>query len=469
MKATVIIPTRNEQNNIAKLLSCFQFQIESREVEVLVVDDSDDRTAEIASWFGATIIQGRRLGLGAAILDGIKSAQGEFIAVMDADLSHDPDSLVDLFSAVEYGGADLAVGSRYTRDGEIVNWNFTRRLASRFACLLGIGLTPVRDLTSGFFAFRRELITGVDLKPGSWKILLEVIVKAKPIRVVEVPITFTDRTQGESKFNRVEVGRYLRHLIDLYLFKYSRFLKFGIVGGIGALITFGLTWILTEGFGLFYMVSLILAVAVATISNFTLNSFWTFAVADPDDPSYEWKAYHAGSFFQKYWKRAIARKVYEMNPDRDGLTLDVGCGSSPLSSYYHEVDAVDCNAEKLKYLANRVGHVKPLNPGQPFSPNGRKYDTILCIEVMEHLENPEELFSRFMVATEGEARLVIATPDYSRPLWKIAEKFTPYQEDHIYRFTRKTLEAMAARYKFVAVNYKYVAGCDLVETFIRQP
>jgi dolichol-phosphate mannosyltransferase len=134
---------------------------------------------------------------------------------MDADLSHPPAVLPDLIGAINQGSL-LAVGSRYVPGGGVVNWPLKRRFVSRVSCLLARPLTAVKDATSGFFAFRREVIEGVRLNPWGFKIGLEIYVKARHQgKIKEVPFVFTDRRAGESKLSGKVMGLYLKQLWNL--------------------------------------------------------------------------------------------------------------------------------------------------------------------------------------------------------------------------------------------------------------
>jgi len=113
-------------------------------------------------------------------------------------------------------GADLAVGSRYVTGGGITNWPWKRIVTSKVACMLAQPLTPIKDVTSGYFLVRRDAIEDVDLDPIGFKIGLEVIAKGHYGRAVEIPYVFTDRVAGESKLNQKEILNYLRQLRRIY-------------------------------------------------------------------------------------------------------------------------------------------------------------------------------------------------------------------------------------------------------------
>jgi dolichol-phosphate mannosyltransferase len=119
---------------------------------------------------------------------------------------------------MQAASADVVVGSRYIPGGGTRNWETSRLIMSRAACLMARGLTPVRDATSGFFLIRRDLAQGVRISAGGFKICLELLVRGRPGSVVEVPYVFEGRTAGESKMNRKEALGYLRQLRELRQF-----------------------------------------------------------------------------------------------------------------------------------------------------------------------------------------------------------------------------------------------------------
>lgn len=247
-----------------------------------------------------------------------------------------------------------------------------------------------------------------------------------------------------------------------------KFIKFGIVGGTGAVITFGLTWIFTEQLGLWYMGSLVIATIVAMISNFLFNNYWTFAVKTrlPSDADYEWFAYYHGNPIQKWWKRRISKIVLEWIPRKNRL-LEIGCGSSPTIGNYKNAVGIDINSEKIKFIQEKL-------PDLEFhaTEDTRKFDcgsfeSIICLEVLEHLEQPEKVIAEISRLLKTCGMAVIATPDYSKKLWNIAEMFTPYKEEHCYKFTRDRLEKMCKDCSLIPLKYKYVARCDLVEIFLK--
>lgn len=216
VRSLLVLPTYEESGNIARVLAAIRSS--SPDTHVLVVDDkSPDGTADIAEAEGSRLGQisvlrrSGKLGLGSAYRDGFRRGieDGfEILIEMDADLSHDPADLPRLLSAVE-AGADLVIGSRYIPGGSIPAWATHRRALSvggnayaRFA--LGIG---VHDMTSGYRAYRSELLSKVPLDEvttdgyGFQIDMVRQVVKAGG-EVAEIPICFAERAEGRSKMSR---------------------------------------------------------------------------------------------------------------------------------------------------------------------------------------------------------------------------------------------------------------------------
>ena len=215
MRTLIVLPTFNEADNIVEVLQKLRAVVP--EASVLVVDDaSPDGTAdlveEVAEQIGDVSVMRRpaKSGLGSAYSDGFRRglAVGYDVMVeMDSDLSHDPAALPSLLTAVANGAA-LALGSRYIPGGSIPDWSWYRRALSRWgnryaAAVLGI---DVKDATSGYRAYRAEALTNIDFHTVQadgygFQVEMAYRVLASGGRIVEVPISFTDRVRGESKMS----------------------------------------------------------------------------------------------------------------------------------------------------------------------------------------------------------------------------------------------------------------------------
>ena len=259
---------------------------------IMVDDDSPDGTAEEARRYGrdmplTVIVRKNERGLATAVLRGFEAARGDLIAVMDADLSHRPADLAMLYHGLMEQQADLVVGSRFVQGGGSEDWTRVREFISFFARMLGRGLVPVRDLTSGFFMFRRRILDGVPLSPVGYKICLEILVKSRAERVAEVPITFRQRMLGQSKLDSAVTLAYLRHLLSLYFWVLRKagpgrhgptvtFARFTIVGFSGILINIGLLAVFWKTVQWPLLTAAAAAIEGSILTNFLFNHFWTW-------------------------------------------------------------------------------------------------------------------------------------------------------------------------------------------------
>jgi dolichol-phosphate mannosyltransferase len=220
----VVVPTYNEALGIEKLIDALTGVLKANGIngEIVIVDDnSPDGTGALVDSLAAKypvrcVHRAGKLGLSSAVIDGWATCTSPIIGVMDADFSHDPAIVPLLVGAIQRGECELAIGSRYVKGGGITNWPWRRKITSRVAIALARPLTRVRDITSGFFFFKRGVIDGVKLDPIGFKIGLEVILKGKYSHVKEFPYVFTDRTSGTSKLNSGEIVNYLKQLSKVY-------------------------------------------------------------------------------------------------------------------------------------------------------------------------------------------------------------------------------------------------------------
>lgn len=294
VRFSLVIPTYNESKNVPELverLTSLLSPVLGEAYELIVVDDdSPDKTWEVAEalvprypHLRVMRRQGER-GLSTAVIRGWQAARGEVLAVIDADLQHPPEVTVELWKEIEKG-ADLAVGSRHVAGGGVSDWSILRRLLSRGAQLLGLFLLPgilgrVSDPMSGYFMMRRTAISGVELSPLGYKILLEVIGRGRMRWIGEVGYVFRERTAGESKVTWKLYVQYLRHLLRLRIatLPVTRFTRFALVGLSGVAVDMGVLYLLSDpsmlGFGLTR--SKAAAAELALVNNFLWNDAWTF-------------------------------------------------------------------------------------------------------------------------------------------------------------------------------------------------
>jgi dolichol-phosphate mannosyltransferase len=223
---SVVVPTYNESKNVPVLYERLTAALDAagRPFQLLVVDDdSSDGTGAVVDALGpnarAIVRKGER-GLATAVIRGLQDADNDLCVVMDADLSHPPETVPELARKVEEG-APFAIGSRYIDGGRTQDWSALRAVNSWGATILARPLTKVRDPMSGFFAVRRSTIPFGELNPVGYKIALEILVKSGVKEPLEIPIVFTDRLHGESKMTMKEQYRYILHLARLYAYTFG--------------------------------------------------------------------------------------------------------------------------------------------------------------------------------------------------------------------------------------------------------
>ncbi len=301
LKFSLVIPTYNERGNVAKIVGQLTQLLDGFipcEYELILVDDdSPDRTWQVAQDLIEIYPQLRVMrrqserGLSSAVIRGWQVAQGEILGVIDADLQHPPEVLLQLLQKT-LDGADLSVASRHVEGGGVSDWSVIRRFLSRGAQVLGLIVCPavvgrVSDPMSGYFMVRRSAIAGPHLNPLGYKILLEVIGRGNIGEIAEAGYVFQERESGESKVTWKQYIEYLGHLARLrsqgrvakikQKFPTDRFIRYGLVGLSGVLVDMAILYLLTGSLGWGLTRSKIIAAECAIISNFFWNDAWTFA------------------------------------------------------------------------------------------------------------------------------------------------------------------------------------------------
>jgi dolichol-phosphate mannosyltransferase len=303
---TVIVPTYNESQNITKILDSLRQYLSSfLETEIIVIDDnSPDGTGKIVEEYAKkdkstnkhsvkVIHRKTERGLSSAILTGIQSAKGESVVVMDGDFSHPPQTIPKMVEELHGSGYDIVVASRYIEGGSVSGWPFKRKLLSKGATKIaqhGLGI-KIKDPMSGFFAFKRHVIKNINFDAIGYKILLEILVKAKGVKVKEIPYVFINRKSGASKLD-VSVGLdYVRAVWRLYRFgklererekrTSVRFLskagRFYTVGASGLLVNYIVSFLFGVVLSdLWYLYATMIGIVFSMTSNFILNKVWTF-------------------------------------------------------------------------------------------------------------------------------------------------------------------------------------------------
>lgn len=464
-KISIIIPSRNEEKNINRLLlALIPLKDKGFDYEAVVVDDSDDATPVVAESLGAKVIVGRRLGLAQAVLDGIDASKSDYIIVMDADLQHPPKLLPQIIE--QLSRHDLVIVTKHAKE-TIAELSWWRKLQSNLGVWASQVLipVPVSDPMTGFFGMRRQCLEGIPrgeyykvdyekagklgvVEPSNWdnmntnekgewyhqngvatkligleaigfKIGLELFTKAKWVSHGEIPMSFARREAGQSKGTAHSLHK---HLIRLF-------------------------------------------------SN-SLN----YEVELPKG-SEEYFAFYEGTGWQKKWKQDIAKLLEEITSDiNPQCLLDIGCGSSPNINYMvaQEKIGLDIDSKALDYMLDH-SDAKYIHGSvlEILFPND-KFDVIACIEVLEHLysDDVDRAMSEIARVLKPSGYAILATPNYSSILWNIIEnaqkliQHRAWTSDHHTKFSRKSLNELCQQYGLREVHYDSVMrNMDMVITF----
>lgn len=285
---TVIVPTRNERDNIIPLYNKLSAALGERNWEMMVVDDdSRDGTQDVVRFLATHDRRVRllarigRRGLASAYVEAAQASTAPYVAVIDADLQHDETLLPRMLETLESDPVDVVVGSRYVEQGCIGEWDKGRARISAFATTIGQKLlrVPVSDPMSGFFMLRREAFEQSvrGLSAVGFKILVDLLASApQPLRVRELPFEFRTRHAGESKFDLAVSFEYgvlladklIGHIVPI------RFLMFAGVGALGVVTHLAVLWIALMA--LPFAVAQAIATGVAMFGNFALNNALTY-------------------------------------------------------------------------------------------------------------------------------------------------------------------------------------------------
>jgi dolichol-phosphate mannosyltransferase len=265
VQTSIIVPAYKEVDNLTPLVERVFKALDANggkgkdTTEMIIVDDNSGDGSEEAvkklakdGYPVRIIVRKTERGLSSAVLRGFLEAKGDILICMDADLQHPPESVPDMIQEMaKPKGKDIpefAIGTRYA-DGEtmeVENWAWYRQIISKGARLLARPLTPLSDPMTGFFAIKRDvLLNYIDtINPVGFKIALELFVKCHVQHHAEIPIEFGMRLSGSSKLTGKVILYYLKHLRDLYYFRYP-VTKYAFPIGV-AMIFWAASWILMQ-------------------------------------------------------------------------------------------------------------------------------------------------------------------------------------------------------------------------------
>jgi dolichol-phosphate mannosyltransferase len=407
----VVIPALNERDNLELLLPALREVLAGLGVayDVIVVDGgSQDGTAETAARRGARVVRQSERGYGGALLAGFAATDAAFILTMDADLSHRPVFVQELWKHREE--AEVLIASRYVAGGR-ADMGWLRRVLSHVLnrCYARVLALPLADLSSGFRMYRREALAGLRPQARDFDFLEELLIRAhaQGWRVAEVPFHYMARGSGRS---------------------HARLLKFG--------------WALAR----------------------TLLRMWRLRNS-VEAADYDHRAFDSPIWLQRYWQRTRHRIVTGWVAAAP--VVDVGCGSSRILLDLPAALGVDVLQNKLRWLRPRHGRLARAS-GDALPLRDGSVGTLITSEVIEHVTNAEDHLAEAARVLRPGGTLVVGTPDYGRWLWWAIEwvygKVLPgaYAHEHVTHYTRAGLAASLARHGFDVADCRYVGGCEMI-------
>lgn len=227
-KISIIIPTFNEEENIEELISELILILDEKKIffELLIMDDNSiDQTIPKVKAISTIdkrvkfVVRESDPGLSQSVVEGISITNSEFLFVMDADFSHPPKKIIEMYSKL-CEGYDIVIGSRYIKKGKIENWSLKRHIISKCATILArLLISGVKDPVSGFFGFHRKVLSNANLKPKGYKILLEILGKGNYNSVFEIPIVFTERKFGKSKLKTIIIIDFISQYFNIFIWR----------------------------------------------------------------------------------------------------------------------------------------------------------------------------------------------------------------------------------------------------------
>ncbi len=409
---SLVIPALNEAESLDRVLPELKKALAALgpTSEIIVVDGgSRDGTQEIVRKHEVRFTSQTLPGFGGAYRAGFEQARGEYVLTLDADGSHDPAFVKDLWEARREG--DVVVASRYVEGGaaEMPAWRLA--LSRILNTTFGRGLSlPIHDLSSGFRLYRRAVLRELALKATDFDVLEEILIRALAAgyRVHEVPFRYRARLAGRS---------------------HARLFKF----------------------------------AVSYLR--TLVAMWRLrnSIASSD---YDARAYDSVIPLQRSWQRGRYQVITRLAGGFHQV-LDVGCGSSRILGSNPGMIGLDVQLHKLRYSA-RYGNA--LVHGSifelPFA--DASFDCVICSEVIEHIPAQEKPFDELSRVLKTGGRLILGTPDYDRWRWRALEwlygRLSPggYADEHITHYSRANLGPYLQGKGFAIESVDYVGGSEMI-------
>jgi dolichol-phosphate mannosyltransferase len=350
-------------------------------------------------------------GYGGALIAGFAATTAPYLLTMDADLSHRPVFIEELWKRRHE--AEMLIASRYVEGGR-ADMTGTRRLMSHvlnrvYSRVLSVKL---RDLSSGFRMYRRDALAGLTFEARDFDILEEILIRVYNAgwSVVEVPFDYMARGSGRSHVHFIKFARaFLRTLVRMWRLRNS-----------------------------------------------------------VDAADYDYRAFDSPVWLQRYWQRTRHRIILDFVERRDDAILDIGCGSSRIVLDLPErTVGLDIAAHKLRWLRPRHRDLtRASGDALPFA--NASFDVVINSEVIEHVPDRPEFFTEMDRVLRPGGTLIVGTPDYDRWLWHALEwvygKLLPgaYAHEHITHYTRKSLDARLRAMGYDVLECRYVGYCEMI-------
>lgn len=414
MDLSIVILARNEEDNIGRLIRNIKSTISDKinKYEILVIDGySKDKTRFVAEEAGAKVISQSESGYGGALKDGFRYSQAEYIITMDADYSHSPEYILDMWEG--RGKAELLIASRYV-DGGLDEMSWLRKLLSRFLnkVYAYILILPYKDISSGYRMYNKRVMDGLEIERGDFSILEELLVKIHcgGWRIKEIPFHYYPREKGSSSAR---------------LFRLA----------ISYLATLGQMWRLRH----------------------------TVFSAD-----YDYRAYYSRIPLQRYWQRKRYKIIMGYIADKRGKIIDIGCGSSKIIQDLPMAIGVDINIKCLRYLKNNIHNLLVCANIFNIPFKDEEFGTVICSQLIEHIPKDRAVFDELFRVTKKGGTLIIGIPDYSRISWRFFEwmskRIIPggHLDMHYYRYTREELISILKSYNLQIDSIRYVLGSEVI-------
>ena len=437
---SVLIPVLDEGANLAALLPWLERVLNELSVsyEFIVLTEARDREEiETAATAGVRVLVQMPNGYGGALVEGLRQARGDYILTLDADLSHRPEFVRDMWRSRRT--VDITIASRYVAGGT-ASMPKPRLYLSRLLNLVfrrGLSM-PLYDMSSGFRLYRRSMLDLDGLRGTDFDVLEEILVKAfcEGWRVQEIPFDYMPvsteaRRRGSSRSDELTSA------------------PFGASDGSSS-------------------------TRVIALGRAYLRAFWrlwklrnSIEAAD-----YDHRAFDSPIPLQRYWQRQRFRIASELTA-REGAVLDVGCGSSRIIGSLPEGSvALDILVRKLRF-DRRFG--VPLVEASGFALPFRdaSFSCVLSSQVIEHVPKESPMIDELCRVLKPGGRLVLGTPDYARWEWVYLEKlyarFAPgaYADEHIAHYTRSELIDLLKTKGLVCEDTRYIARGELIMAFRR--